>query len=471
MAAMSRPRAKPDQKALVKEIGKLLLRTVPKELPKMRADYRAAGKHVEVDLVGVDKDGVSESFPVPQELPELFDKLREVTYRDDRGTWLAATYHLERPGTFSVDFDGENEPKWRRKPPPIGFQDELKRFPREDPFVPDWLKQRMAAVPAAQVRGGSGPQPGLPIPAGPPAGTGPQPGLVTGTGSHPVLPVGRNSHPGFPAIAPTGPPLRPPPPPLPATGQHPVPPIQQTGAHPVPPVQQTGSHPVPPVQQTGAHPIPLPPVAQQQVPPRPAVPPPHAAPPPRQTQSAPAPIVTPYGAPREVPGPRGTGFTVTQSGSFPVPPVRPPSGPPPPPTTPPPPLPPAAPQPPPPGTFPQAQPFDGNGKDGPYHQRPPLSPGERDQILAYLTSAPIVLAARGFDPDPLNPDGRSDVPVTYHTDGVWVWPGVVPYVLRKHDVPPESALLAHIRGNRYQVPELANRIRELVVDSILADPR
>ncbi|GGP58967.1 TNT domain-containing protein [Saccharothrix coeruleofusca] len=99
--------------------------------------------------------------------------------------------------------------------------------------------------------------------------------------------------------------------------------------------------------------------------------------------------------------------------------------------------------------------FDGADAQGrPVHDRPPVHPQERDDVLAYLESAPVVLSARSFGQDALAPDAPADVPLTYHTDGTWVWSGAVAHYLRKHHVPPVPQLVQHIRDNDYRVPEV-----------------
>lgn len=101
--------------------------------------------------------------------------------------------------------------------------------------------------------------------------------------------------------------------------------------------------------------------------------------------------------------------------------------------------------------------FDGNDEHGrPRHDRPSVHPQERNDVLAYLENAPVVLAARSLGPDALRPDGLQPdapvVPLTFHTDGTWVWSGGVAYYLRAHYVPPVPQLVQHIRDHSYRVP-------------------
>ncbi|MEU4742640.1 TNT domain-containing protein [Actinosynnema sp. NPDC023658] len=93
-----------------------------------------------------------------------------------------------------------------------------------------------------------------------------------------------------------------------------------------------------------------------------------------------------------------------------------------------------------------------DGPDPAVHDRPAVHPQELDDVLAYLENAPIVLAARSYGPDALDPAAPQSVPLSFHTDGTWVWPGGVAYYLRKHHVPPVPQLVQHIRDNGYAVP-------------------
>jgi hypothetical protein len=98
--------------------------------------------------------------------------------------------------------------------------------------------------------------------------------------------------------------------------------------------------------------------------------------------------------------------------------------------------------------------FDGEDENGrPIVDRPRVHPQERDRILAYLESAPVVVAARSHGRDVFDPSGAADVPMTVHSDGTWTWSGATGYYLRKYDLAPVAGLVEHIRRqNDNQVP-------------------
>ncbi|MFD6353560.1 hypothetical protein [Nocardia tengchongensis] len=107
--------------------------------------------------------------------------------------------------------------------------------------------------------------------------------------------------------------------------------------------------------------------------------------------------------------------------------------------------------------------YDGLDDSGrPITVREPLTADLRDRILAYLNSAPIVLAARSFEVDEFAPSDR-DVPLTFRTDGVWIWTGAVSHYLRKHDLPPDPELVRHITTRDFWLGEVSAEAKDLAV--------
>ncbi|MBC6449457.1 hypothetical protein [Actinokineospora xionganensis] len=241
-----------EQNRLTKDVGRAMVRVAGQHWQKIRAEYRSAGRHVEVDLTITAHDGQEHAIRPPTEVVSGFARLRGGMYRPGRGTWLVAVYEIEPPGGFAVEFEPDIEPTWRRVPPPIGFMDELRFFPRSDEHIPDWLRTRAGMPPAvsAETQAAHTPAGGIPVPGAPvPAGQTPGAGTPAGP-SRPAIPG--PAVPGGPATpAPGGPggpagpgpggpapggPARPGPVP-PAPGRPPMPPGPggPSGPGPVPP--------------------------------------------------------------------------------------------------------------------------------------------------------------------------------------------------------------------------------------------
>ncbi|GAA3672758.1 hypothetical protein C8D88_115119 [Lentzea atacamensis] len=147
MSQPATPLSEQDQQQLVRQIGRAMLPAVPQGWQRIRAEYRAAGRHIEVDLAFAGPDGQLRPVRPPMDVVQMFGQLRAGMYHPDRGTWLSATYEIEAPAAFTVDFNAEDEPRWRNTPPPIGFRDELQTFPRPDRLIPDWWRQRVGLPP------------------------------------------------------------------------------------------------------------------------------------------------------------------------------------------------------------------------------------------------------------------------------------------------------------------------------------
>ncbi|WP_218009699.1 glycohydrolase toxin TNT-related protein [Actinomadura kijaniata] len=117
---------------------------------------------------------------------------------------------------------------------------------------------------------------------------------------------------------------------------------------------------------------------------------------------------------------------------------------------------------PPAGGFRKARVFDHSDPESgrPVVTRPAVPWHEVEDVVAYLRHAPVVLGARSLAPDRVEPERGERVPLTFHTDGTWVWSGAVGYYLEQHGVPPEADLVAHIRARGFRVPEVSDAERE-----------
>ena len=135
------------EQQLTKQLGRALVKAATTGWQRLRAEYRSAGRHVEMDLLVTGADGSTRPTRPPMEVVELFGRLRSGLYRPEQGTWLAAVYLIESDGNYSVDYVADTEPRWRRVPPPIGFQDELRWFPRAAEQIPGWLRMRAGLPP------------------------------------------------------------------------------------------------------------------------------------------------------------------------------------------------------------------------------------------------------------------------------------------------------------------------------------
>ncbi|MET9261606.1 hypothetical protein ABZX37_16445, partial [Amycolatopsis sp. NPDC004079] len=115
--------------------------------------------------------------------------------------------------------------------------------------------------------------------------------------------------------------------------------------------------------------------------------------------------------------------------------------------------------------------YDGFDEAGnPVVEREALSPEERERVLGYLDSAPVILASRSNDTDAFDPSRTDAVPLNFRTDGSWVWPGAVGYYLREHGISPDPELVEHIRAAGYTVPEVDEATRDRMLAAMTSPP-
>ncbi len=93
--------------------------------------------------------------------------------------------------------------------------------------------------------------------------------------------------------------------------------------------------------------------------------------------------------------------------------------------------------------------------------QPAVSPGRlrivgserRARLVHYLNQGRLVLRATGRMPDPLTGGPAPTVPLSFRTDGVWVWPDAVAYYLDTRGIAPELEFLCHIEEQGCLPPE------------------
>ncbi|MBM7776288.1 hypothetical protein JOD54_006492 [Actinokineospora baliensis] len=151
---------------MTKAVGRAMVRAAGAGWTRVSARYRSVGRHIEVDLHVTGPDGVPRPVRPPAEVVDGLGRLRAGMYRPGRGTWIGAVYDIEPPGTFTCEFEPDLEPVWRRVPPPVGFVDELRTFPRSEEFIPDWFRARAGMPPAVtpETQAAGTPPHGIPVP-------------------------------------------------------------------------------------------------------------------------------------------------------------------------------------------------------------------------------------------------------------------------------------------------------------------
>ena len=80
---------------------------------------------------------------------------------------------------------------------------------------------------------------------------------------------------------------------------------------------------------------------------------------------------------------------------------------------------------------------------------------ERARVRSFLRGGKLVLRTTGRLVDQLDQSRGKVVPLSFRTDGHWVWSDGVDYYVAEHGVAPEAEFLRYIKASRYsaQVPD------------------
>ena len=85
---------------------------------------------------------------------------------------------------------------------------------------------------------------------------------------------------------------------------------------------------------------------------------------------------------------------------------------------------------------------------------PTLDESEVDKVVQYLYGGETVLVTPGLMDDVVDTSQLYCVPMTFRTDGTWIWTEASAYYAEQHRLQPDAGLLAHLRRNDYALPEV-----------------
>ncbi|MFI6578826.1 hypothetical protein ACIBFB_23815 [Nocardiopsis sp. NPDC050513] len=129
------------QQEVLTQIGMRILDKVPGGWSRITYSRESVIEH-SASLLEVEYGDGSTSSESVAGLGVLADDLRAGMYREGKGTWFSMKYVITPPGKFNVDFNYDEDPGLTF-PTAHGFTVDLKYFPRDDEFVPDWLREKL----------------------------------------------------------------------------------------------------------------------------------------------------------------------------------------------------------------------------------------------------------------------------------------------------------------------------------------
>jgi hypothetical protein len=83
---------------------------------------------------------------------------------------------------------------------------------------------------------------------------------------------------------------------------------------------------------------------------------------------------------------------------------------------------------------------------------PALEQSEARRVVNYLNAGEPILMTTGRMDDVVDTSQVYAVPLSFRTDGTWIWTEAAAYYAEKYLLEPDAGLLAHIRANDYVAP-------------------
>lgn len=115
--------------------------------------------------------------------------------------------------------------------------------------------------------------------------------------------------------------------------------------------------------------------------------------------------------------------------------------------------------------------FDGAADGVPYYlpDHPRLSPPDRTDPLAYLAAGTPLLMTTATEPDFVEPARGEVVPMSFRTDGFWIWNDALAYYLTEYGYAPEPDFLAAMQNADWTCPTPDAAVVERALDELFAE--
>ena len=132
------------QGELVEQIAREILGAVSQPFTSLEYSATILTGYAESGLLITHPDGTVESEYPPRSVSPLARELRGVMYSEGTGTWFSMTLSISDKGSASAGFNFTDAPPLDQELSPSVYADELKKYPRDDAHVPEWLRAQAA---------------------------------------------------------------------------------------------------------------------------------------------------------------------------------------------------------------------------------------------------------------------------------------------------------------------------------------
>ncbi|MBB5954981.1 hypothetical protein FHS29_001551 [Saccharothrix tamanrassetensis] len=138
-----RPTSEQRHDELLQRIGGLLLDAAPEDFRRIDLLVRMTVSVQDLALTVYRPDGSTPEVLPPEELTAAFQEMRQVLYQPGRGAWFSCRCVVNAPVRIDITYNFDHDPQFSPPVPAADFARDLKVFPRDEAFVPDWLRAKL----------------------------------------------------------------------------------------------------------------------------------------------------------------------------------------------------------------------------------------------------------------------------------------------------------------------------------------
>ncbi|MFE2750682.1 hypothetical protein ACFXGA_01630 [Actinosynnema sp. NPDC059335] len=138
-----RPTSEQRHDELLQHIGGMLLDAAPGGFRRIDLLVRMTVAVQDAVLKVYMPDRSTPEVLPPEGLNAAFQEMRQVLYQPGRGTWFSARCVVNAPVSIDITYNFDHDPRFDPPVPAADFARDLEVFPRDEVFVPDWLRAKL----------------------------------------------------------------------------------------------------------------------------------------------------------------------------------------------------------------------------------------------------------------------------------------------------------------------------------------
>lgn len=129
----------------MQRIAQGLASVLPADWKQAQVLLRVAGRKGEFTVLYTGEDDQRKPLKgVPADVGEALTEIKAASADPKTGTWLTGLVTLERSGKMTLSTDRTSPPRWKKEPEAAEYAEELRRYPRDEEHIPDWLREKIA---------------------------------------------------------------------------------------------------------------------------------------------------------------------------------------------------------------------------------------------------------------------------------------------------------------------------------------